>query len=55
MPTRGFKPRIVKEADVFGEQQNEEELARIYSVPIPKQPDLPVSYNITSSQNVLAI
>ena len=33
----------------------EEELARIYGVPIPKQPDLPVSYNITPSQNVLAI
>jgi hypothetical protein len=30
----------------------EEELARIYSVPILKQPDLPVSYNITPSQNV---
>ena len=33
----------------------EEELARIYSIPIPKQPDLPVSYNIAPSQNVLAI
>jgi putative SOS response-associated peptidase YedK len=33
----------------------EEELARIYRIPIPKQPDLPVSYNIAPSQNVLAI
>jgi putative SOS response-associated peptidase YedK len=33
----------------------EEEFARIYSIPIPKQPDLPVSYNIAPSQNVLAI
>jgi putative SOS response-associated peptidase YedK len=33
----------------------EEELARIYSIPVPKQPDLPVSYNIAPSQNVLAI
>jgi putative SOS response-associated peptidase YedK len=24
----------------------EEELARIYRVPIPSQPDLPISYNI---------
>jgi putative SOS response-associated peptidase YedK len=31
----------------------EEELARIYSIPIPKQPQLPVSYNIAPSQNVL--
>jgi putative SOS response-associated peptidase YedK len=39
----------------FRRTTKEEELARIYSVPIPKQPDLPVSYNITPSQNVLAI
>jgi putative SOS response-associated peptidase YedK len=32
----------------------EEELARLYHIPIPKQPDLPVSYNIAPSQNVLA-
>ena len=29
--------------------------AQIYSIPIPKQPDLPISYNIALSQNVLAI
>jgi|ERR1700680_1472819 len=33
----------------------EEELARIYNIPIPKQPDLPVSYNIAPSQEILAI
>jgi hypothetical protein len=32
-----------------------EELARICRIPIPKQPDLPVIYNIAPSQNVLAI
>jgi putative SOS response-associated peptidase YedK len=33
----------------------EEELARIYRIPIPSQPDLPISYNIAPSQDVLAI
>ena len=33
----------------------EEELARIYRVPIPVQPDLPISYNIAPSQPVLTI
>jgi putative SOS response-associated peptidase YedK len=33
----------------------EEELARIYMIPIPSQPDLPISYNIAPSQEVLAI
>jgi putative SOS response-associated peptidase YedK len=33
----------------------EEELARIYHIPIPTQPDLPISYNIEPSQEVLAI
>jgi putative SOS response-associated peptidase YedK len=33
----------------------EEELARIYHIPIPTQPDLPISYNIAPSQEVLAI
>ena len=33
----------------------EEELARIYRIPIPPQPDLPISYNIAPSQEVLAI
>jgi putative SOS response-associated peptidase YedK len=33
----------------------EEELARIYHIPIPAQPDLPISYNIAPSQPVLAI
>src|SRR5258708_32756749 len=32
----------------------EEELARIYRIPIPSQPDLPISYNIAPSQEVLA-
>jgi putative SOS response-associated peptidase YedK len=30
-------------------------LARIYRIPIPSQPDLPISYNIAPSQEVLAI
>ena|ERR1700726_420248 len=33
----------------------EEELARIYRIPIPSQPDLPISYNIAPSQEVFAI
>ena len=33
----------------------EEELARLYHIPIPKQTDLPISYNIAPSQKVLAI
>ncbi|HJY92938.1 MAG TPA: SOS response-associated peptidase [Candidatus Acidoferrum sp.] len=33
----------------------EEELARIYHIPIPKQTDLPISYNIAPSQKVLTI
>jgi hypothetical protein len=31
----------------------EEELARLYHIPIPKQTDLPISYNIAPSQKVL--
>src|SRR4029077_7212598 len=34
---------------------SEEELARLYHIPIPKQTDLPISYNIAPSQKVLAI
>ena len=33
----------------------EEELARLYHIPIPKQTDLPISYNIAPSQEVLTI
>jgi putative SOS response-associated peptidase YedK len=33
----------------------EEELARMYHIPIPKQTDLPISYNIAPSQKVLAV
>jgi SOS response associated peptidase (SRAP) len=33
----------------------EDELARQYNIPIPPQRDLPISYNIAPSQNVLAI
>jgi putative SOS response-associated peptidase YedK len=33
----------------------EEELARIYHIPIPAQPDLPISYNIAPNRPVLAI
>src|SRR4029077_3752196 len=31
----------------------EEELARLYHIPIPKRTDLPISYNIAPSQKVL--
>jgi putative SOS response-associated peptidase YedK len=34
---------------------SEEELARLYHIPIPKQTDLPISYNIAPSQKVLVI
>src|ERR1700730_16864044 len=33
----------------------EEDLARIYRIPLPSQPDLPISYNIAPSQEVFAI
>jgi putative SOS response-associated peptidase YedK len=33
----------------------EEELAKLYHIPIPKQTDLPISYNIVPSQKVLTI
>jgi putative SOS response-associated peptidase YedK len=33
----------------------EEEIARQYHIPIPPQLDLPISYNIAPSQNILAI
>ena len=33
----------------------EDELARQYKIPIPPQLDLPISYNIAPSQNVLAV
>ena len=33
----------------------EEELARLYHIPIPKQTDLPISYNIAPSQKVLTV
>jgi hypothetical protein len=34
---------------------SERELARLYHIPIPKQTDLPISYNIARSQKVLTI
>jgi putative SOS response-associated peptidase YedK len=34
---------------------SEEELARIYHIPIPKETDLPISYNIAPSQKALTI
>jgi putative SOS response-associated peptidase YedK len=34
---------------------SEEELARLYQIPIPKQTDLSISYNIAPSQKVLTI
>src|SRR6516164_3813552 len=44
----------VKELEQFLKTQ-EEELARFYHIPIPKQTDLPISYNIAPSQKVLTI
>ena len=37
------------------EPPQEEELARLYHIPIPSQTDLPISYNIAPSQKVLTI
>ena len=34
---------------------SEEELARLYHIPIPPQRDLPISWNIAPSQEVLVI
>jgi putative SOS response-associated peptidase YedK len=34
---------------------SEEELCRIYNIPIPPQSDLPISWNIAPSQDILAI
>jgi putative SOS response-associated peptidase YedK len=34
---------------------SEEELARLYHIPNPKQADLPISHNIAPSQRVLTI
>jgi putative SOS response-associated peptidase YedK len=34
---------------------SEEEIARQYHIPIPPQLDLPISYNVAPTQNVLAI
>ena len=34
---------------------SEEELARRYHIPIPKELDLPISYNVAPSQKVLTI
>jgi putative SOS response-associated peptidase YedK len=34
---------------------SEEELARLYHIPIPSQADLPISYNIAPSEKVLTI
>jgi hypothetical protein len=39
----------------YRRQPEKEELARIYHIPIPAQPDLPISYNIAPNQPVLAI
>jgi hypothetical protein len=44
----------VKELEQFLKTE-EEELARFYHIPIPKQTDLPISYDIAPSQKVLTI
>ena len=50
-----IRPTFGECADVIGEQQKRKSLRGSTVIPIPKQPDLPVSYNIAPSQNVLAI
>jgi SOS response associated peptidase (SRAP) len=50
-----FFPPFGECADVIGEQQKRKSLPRIYNIPIPEQPDLPVSYDIAPSQDILAI
>jgi putative SOS response-associated peptidase YedK len=53
--SRPFFRNIYTCADANVEQLEEEELARLYHIPIPKQTDLPISYNIAPSQKVLTI
>jgi putative SOS response-associated peptidase YedK len=50
-----FLPAFRACAAATVEPPQEEELARLYHIPIPSQTDLPISYNIASSQNVLTI
>jgi putative SOS response-associated peptidase YedK len=33
----------------------EEEIARQFKIPIPPQLDLPISYNVTPNQNIVAV
>jgi hypothetical protein len=50
--------RDIKSITVCGRYRGttrEDELARQNNIPIPPQLDLPISYNIASSQNVLVI
>ena len=51
-PPRRFSPSVCGR---YRRTTKEEELARIYRIPIPPQLDLPISYNVAPSQNVLAI
>src|SRR6266853_6720048 len=47
--------RIITMCGRYRRTTQEEELARLYHIPIPKQTDLPISYNIAPSQKVLTI
>ena len=47
--------RIITYVRPLSSNNQEEELARLYHIPIPKQTDLPISYNIAPSQKVLTI
>jgi hypothetical protein len=46
---RDFLPAL-EDVRTLSAKTKEGELGRIYHIPIPKQPDLPISYNIAPSQ-----
>src|ERR1700747_2387923 len=50
-----FFPPFQRMCGRYRRTTQEEELARLYHIPIPKQTDLPISYNIAPSQKVLTI
>src|SRR3984957_6254051 len=53
--SRGFDSELNPCADDTEGTTSEEELARRYHIPIPSQRDLPISWNIAPTQDVLAI
>ena len=58
IPTKRKVPWQTEEIVMCGRYRrttSEEELARLYHIPIPPQRDLPISWNIAPSQDVLVI